>query len=148
MRNQIIMVLAALALASCSEKKTTVYPTYADAVKDGAVGRGWVPEFVPRDAVDIRESHAVDVGQVVITFKSTDFDFLKSFNALDALHKEEAGEVIASINFPDYHPTDSVRYYFSCLEDGIGLLAFDSTQDRYYYFEPFSGNALMTICSK
>jgi hypothetical protein len=33
------------------------YATYAEAEDDSAVDRGWIPPFVPRSAVRIREFH-------------------------------------------------------------------------------------------
>jgi hypothetical protein len=139
-------VVLVLVLSSCSDSTTTLYATHADAVKDGAVGRGWVPSFIPGDAVDIRESHAVDVGQVVITFKSENLDFLRSLNALHSTYKEEAREALSSIEFPGYDLTSSAEYHYSCSGEGVGLLAFDKGQDRYYYYEPLTGERWSLLC--
>jgi hypothetical protein len=43
-----------------TEDVVSTYPTYADAVRDGAVERGWLPAFVPADAFAIREVHNLD----------------------------------------------------------------------------------------
>ena len=46
------------------------YPTFAAAVADGAVARGWVPDMLPADATDIREMHDLDTEEVWIRFTS------------------------------------------------------------------------------
>ncbi len=42
--------MMALFLSGCSERLTEYYPKYEDAVKDGAVKRGWIPEIAPTTA--------------------------------------------------------------------------------------------------
>lgn len=46
------------------------YPTFAAAVADGAVARGWVPDTLPADATDIWEMHDIDSEEVWIRFTS------------------------------------------------------------------------------
>ena len=52
-----------LALVQCSDRKETEYPTTADAIRDRAFDRGWLPRIIPRNATDIREIHNVDTNQ-------------------------------------------------------------------------------------
>ena len=43
-----------------TEDVVSTYPTYANAVRDGAVTRGWLPAFVPADAFAIRGVYNLD----------------------------------------------------------------------------------------
>ena len=53
------------------------YATLADAVADGAVTRGWVPEWVPASARELQESHDLDTNEswLTFTFDAADADF-------------------------------------------------------------------------
>jgi hypothetical protein len=50
------------------------YATYEEAVKDGAVKRGWIPKFMPADAYNIRESHNLSPADqhLEFSFKSSE----------------------------------------------------------------------------
>ena len=45
------------------------YASYSDAEADGAVRRGWIPNFVPRLATEIQESHNLDTNEQWQTFR-------------------------------------------------------------------------------
>lgn len=45
------------------------YPSLKAAVDDGAVVRGWIPEWLPASTFDIREIHDLDSNHVSIMFK-------------------------------------------------------------------------------
>lgn len=63
-------VLGCLSI-SCraAEIETNHYATYSDAIEDGAVERGWLPEIIPTSAYDIQEQHNLDTNQVWVKFK-------------------------------------------------------------------------------
>lgn len=72
MNKRIALVLPVglfLHLASCSEKQESYYPNYADAVRDGAVNRGWIPAFVPPSASEIHEAHDLDTNVQRLRFR-------------------------------------------------------------------------------
>lgn len=49
-----------------------IYSTYEnmDAVKaDGAIGRGWIPEWLPENAINIHEHHDLDTNVRAISFE-------------------------------------------------------------------------------
>lgn len=58
-----------LPLACCSERKEAYYPTYADAAREGALQRGWLPAFVPASAYEIYEVHDLDTNAQRIRFR-------------------------------------------------------------------------------
>lgn len=147
MRCCFFVIAVIFLLTSCGETKTRVYPAYEDAVKDGAIARGWVPDFVPTDAVNIRESHAVDVGQVVLTFESEDKNFLSFFDILSSSDEDSAKKEIVSIDFPGGRRENIKNYYLYCAGEGIGLLASGGEDSRhYYYFEPLTGKKWTERC--
>lgn len=56
-------------LSACDRLETidSHYPNYEHLSKSGEPGN-WVPAFIPRSAVEIRERHKVDTGAEVLTF--------------------------------------------------------------------------------
>ena len=71
-------VLIALVLATERWIGLDMHATYAtltDAKADGAVTRGWVPEWLPPSARDLQESHNLDTNASWLTF---------TFDAADA----------------------------------------------------------------
>ncbi len=73
MRVTSLVLIAISALCSCvevpGESQTRQYPTRADAERNGAFVRGWLPADIPADATDIVESHNLDSNQVWIGHK-------------------------------------------------------------------------------
>ncbi len=65
--------MVCLLLCSCmelpGESQTRHYPTRADAERDGAFARGWLPVDLPSEASDIMESHNLDSNQMWIRFQ-------------------------------------------------------------------------------
>lgn len=62
--------LGVASLSGCdrSDILQSYYPTYEAAVQDGAIGRGWVPGFLPRSAQQIREVHNLDTNETWVAF--------------------------------------------------------------------------------
>ncbi len=69
-----LLVLAAvlIALAVTTHKRLDIresqYPTMAQAREDQAIQHGWLPEFLPPSATDIRERHDLDTNAVILRF--------------------------------------------------------------------------------
>jgi hypothetical protein len=55
-------VIVASLLVGCSDRDvvTETYSTIAEAVKAGAVERGWVPRGLPPSTQELREAHDID----------------------------------------------------------------------------------------
>jgi hypothetical protein len=51
--------LICLLTACNSDRRESFYPTLAEAVKDGATTRGWVPDLLPQSSRNIREIHEI-----------------------------------------------------------------------------------------
>jgi hypothetical protein len=65
------LLITLLFFAGCEENKRAHYATAADAVKDGAFERGWLPEVLRSDAADIQEFHDLDSNHGGATFRYT-----------------------------------------------------------------------------
>ena len=61
-------MLALFATAGCSDRYEASFSTYADAKSRGALERGWLPEFLPDSATEIREEHDIDSNELWVTF--------------------------------------------------------------------------------
>lgn len=51
------------------ERRSAFYETYDFAQKSGAMTRGWLPGWLPADAIHIREIHDLDTNQVCFRFE-------------------------------------------------------------------------------
>ena len=56
----LVVMLAAVLLIGCGEMKRSHYATSADALADGAIARGWLPEVFDANVSEIHESHDLD----------------------------------------------------------------------------------------
>lgn len=61
-------ILAALFTAGCSEEPEVRYADWDEANAEGAMTRGWLPEWLPRSAENIRERHNIDTNQSAFSF--------------------------------------------------------------------------------
>ncbi|MFG6108497.1 hypothetical protein [Stenotrophomonas nematodicola] len=62
-------VLGTALCAGCTgDVMHAAYPDRAAAIRDDAVGRGWVPAWVPASATDLREVHDLDNNQSALSF--------------------------------------------------------------------------------
>jgi len=136
MRFFLSMIAFSLLLASCAKRDFSFYATHADAVTDGAVGRGWVPGFVPTDAVEIYESHDVDAGQIALVFKSQNRGFLNYFRSVDAPVLTDAEKILKSVDYPAHRFSGRARYYYRCSGGGVGQLALSNQGHRFFILSP------------
>ena len=74
-----LVMLTVLTLKVCQQMDTfeSNYNDLSAATKDGAVQRGWVPDFLPASAFQIHERHNISTNEVWMSFgfgpKDTDF---------------------------------------------------------------------------
>jgi len=62
------VLMAATILCGCSEYKSSEFGSYSEARDSGLIERGWIPEFIPQSAYDIRERHRVDAASIDVEF--------------------------------------------------------------------------------
>jgi len=138
--------MMAFLMSACSERFTGYYPKYEDAVKDGAVKRGWIPEILPATATEIYEQHDLDTNNVWIRFALPSSDRDRLATGLKRLTDNEIRKIITQPPLATWWfkgliqqtPTnDSLNaniYAMKCHEDKTGYLAFDVTGPKVYYW--------------
>lgn len=68
MQRLAVVALCLLALVACQrDRYETSYDDFVTARQQDAVDRGWIPEFLPEEATDLREVHTPDDALVVAT---------------------------------------------------------------------------------
>lgn len=66
-RSVLIITLMTLALG-CGETRSSSYPSREAAVADGAILRGWLPEWLPASSSAIEEWHDLDTNRTLASF--------------------------------------------------------------------------------
>lgn len=70
LRVTFLLVAAVLVSGCTNDVLDASYRTTSAAVAAGAVKGGWIPEWVPATATDLREVHDLDTNQSALTFIS------------------------------------------------------------------------------
>ena len=133
----VVTIALALSLAACSDDVVIArYATLKDAENAGAVSRGWLPDWLPKSAVEIEEAHDVDtnISALQLTFSPSE----------DWRPPEECGSVdLPSIpkakgldDWPDDVPPrwSTPRHSFMQCEDGKAFLAFSMQSGEMFYW--------------
>ena len=68
------LAFAVLFAVTYTEDMVAEYENHAEAVADGSVARGWVPEFVPETARSIRDVHNIDTNRQWMRFEVPEED--------------------------------------------------------------------------
>ena len=110
----LLVVLTALLSGCTNDVVETSYDTSAAAIADGAIQRGWIPQWLPPDATDIREIHNVDTNQSTLYFS---LPIGNDWHPSSTCRPAHAGQFTGPSFNRDWIPAaDSERYYdfFSC----------------------------------
>lgn len=91
----------ALLCVACTEHFESHYPTYADAQRDGAISRGWIPAWVPESALDIYDWHDLDTNTTLLALT------YGSENPAEFLSKCTRGEPPRNPGAAKWWPTDA-----------------------------------------
>jgi hypothetical protein len=84
----ILCLLTSVLVACSGERPESFYASLADADKDGAITRGWIPDFLPESSRGIHELHRISGGKTWCAFEFSSGDaerlrtHLKGANAL------------------------------------------------------------------
>ena len=131
------VVFTSLLMSGCSlfEKADHRYPSYVAAVQSQSWKGGWFPGLLPKDALNIRESHWIDRSSVIVSF-----EFGGDFKALLGTRCARLGGL--EIKFSDMKASwwpgnlygeafgSSHEYdYYRCSDNGVA-----------YYALPFGGS--------
>ena len=64
-----IPILFLLVIGGClNDVLDESYSDMNEAIKDGAIDRGWIPEWIPKTAINIKELHNLDTNQSALAF--------------------------------------------------------------------------------
>jgi hypothetical protein len=63
-----VLTAVLTSMFSCWETPESQYADSVEAGRDGAISRGWIPEWIPSGATNIREIHDIDTNQVWLVF--------------------------------------------------------------------------------
>lgn len=121
-------------LVACGEVQESAYATLAEAKADGAMQRGWIPEWVPDSAVDIREIHDLDINHSALSLRFTPNAPWNVPKDCEKIIPSSAGKPTMRLSsWPrDVPPTPVVtprHAYFKCVE---GFVAINTTQGELF----------------
>ena len=68
LRLAVTIAVVSLAVGCTNDVLEASYVDRDGAEADGAIGRGWVPEWLPVAATDIREVHNIDTNESALAF--------------------------------------------------------------------------------
>jgi len=85
MINRVFVAVLLFLVAGCGETSTARYATREEAAKDGAILRGWLPEWLPASASEIYETHDLDTNKSSAFFRYAPGDEPKLPSACQAV---------------------------------------------------------------
>ena len=119
------------------ENTKTEYDDYLAVVRDDAIRRGWVPDFLPRSATKIVEQHQIDESYGYVAFDAADRDITVLH---DLCRQMEYTEVKYFSSYPIWWPKElsdstvvSAKPDFYLCEE-YGVLATIGHKRHYYWF--------------
>lgn len=143
MRLTTLLSLVVLAVGCTQwEVVEATYSSRDQIVRDGAIKRGWIPEWIPGSAAGVREVHDLDTNRSQLFFAYTKFN---TGNLEPACHAADRRRIVfPRAAFRSWWPAeltaDSVelrRYsLFACPQDREphAFLAVDATKGRAYFW--------------
>lgn len=115
----IIILSAAITLSGCGEIKDERYADYEAARLAGAVERGWIPDFVPQSAYDIRDIHDLDSNAQTLNFRAPVSRIPEMVQGMTvATDEATAARIVRVAGW-----TAEARVYTVCAQDRSGALA-------------------------
>jgi len=130
----VAIVLASVALFS---PKAQRFDGYSDVLKSGLIEKGWIPEFLPKDAFNVIHQHDLDTGETVVEF-SFKVQFVGSLGTLwRALPSQSLAEYQkeATMVAWDLKNVSNATFYVAEGFDRHSVLAIDDSSKRALYWE-------------
>nr|WP_321349313.1 hypothetical protein [uncultured Methanoregula sp.] len=111
-----LTVLAGMMLSACIklETPTSTFPTLEDAKRSGVFERGWIPCQLPTSAINICESHNLDVNRGIVAFSASSnelFQFAERYTVVPVGDYAKIGPFLKSADpyWPDYLRKGALR---------------------------------------
>jgi hypothetical protein len=116
----------------------STYSTFAEAEREQATARGWIPDFVPHSASEIIERHWLDSNMQIVEFSFDEEDLGAMLETFEGVSGEARRSVIERIEGPPWsrmQVDDSIRVYKrSDTLRSHGYLAINPLQKRAQYW--------------
>jgi len=132
------ILLLALMTTSCFETEVNQYPNLKDAVSDGAVQRGWVPDILPRSAKSISEKHDFATNEIWARFE---FDVVDRTRFIEMLERVNVGS-LKCIRPP------SVEWWPDEFSSDFSIYRTRSGRAIYFAVSHRSGEAFYWSCAR
>jgi len=134
------VLVATVLLCSCNEMFESRYANKAEADRDGAISRGWIPSWLPASATDIREIHDIDTNETWLKFAAMEADLLAlatQCSAIPGAPKRLPPQIRSwwpgDLSDDRARPVDAYQF-LACHADHGGYLAIDRKNARAYYW--------------
>jgi len=109
-----------------SEDFDSYYATYQEAVDDGGIKRGWIPEIVPESASEIRECHNIDTNETQMEFQFSKADLESK---LDMLTETPCPVMVLTMCYPigkrSWWPEDLMNGNLNCSTTPYNFYRYD-----------------------
>jgi hypothetical protein len=142
--------LMLVVLAVACEQWEVLEETYSSRdqlVRDGAITRGWIPEWIPASATDVREVHDLDTNRSQLAFAYREFD--TAALAPSCKSETQSRITVARTALRSWWPpeltvasAETKRFsLFACAQDREpqAFLAIDPANRTAYFWREWSG---------
>lgn len=135
----VVLVVAGIIALHWFENPKSEYDDYSSVVEDDAIGRGWIPDFLPKSATNIVEQHPIDASYGYVSF---DADARDIANLYEICRRMEYTEVKYFSSYPYWWPRELVGStevsgkldFYMCEEYGV-LTSIDKKRHFYWYIK-------------
>ncbi len=132
-----LLAIIGLVILHRMENPKSRYDDYQAVVADDAIGRGWVPPFLPRSATEITEQHSIDTNIGFVSFKANAAEIKRMKDDCAAM---QYTEVKYFSSYPNWWPDELTGSnevsanldFYLCSEYGV-LTSLDGETMYYSY---------------
>ena len=64
-----LAVVSIIVCTACGERQEVSYANLVSAERAGAIHAGWIPDWLPKSAADLREVHNLNTNQSMLSFR-------------------------------------------------------------------------------
>lgn len=124
---------------NCSEQFSSYFKNYNEAVQSQSWKGNWIPRNLPKDAVNISESHNLDINAVILKYETN----RNMKNALDSSCStiQNVNELDFAVIREKWWPTplfgnaklSSNEYWYYQCENGFYAVQFSEKTTVYYW---------------
>ena len=132
-----MLAVIGLVVLHLMENPKSKYDDYQAVVTDDAIGRGWVPSFLPKSAIEITEQHSIDANFGFVSFYADAGDIERIKDGCAAI---QYSDVKYLSSYPVWWPTELTGSndvsanldFYLCAEHGV-LTSLDGEKMFYWH---------------